>query len=141
MVKDIFGATKTKRNGPEPPSEYPVGYLFEILKDFVDDCKLVVKFFHNHHVPKAQLEKEQNAAGARTLVRPAVTRWGTIQVMAETVLGSERLLHGIVMTRDFLGEEVQLRRLNAPKSGISLCLMSLSRTSTRPSLSCAQLMP
>ena len=64
---------------------------------------MVVIFFHNHHVPKAQLEKEQNAAGARTLVRPAVTRWGTIQAMSETVLESERLLHGIVMTRDFIG--------------------------------------
>jgi hypothetical protein len=56
MVKDIFGATKTKKAGPDFfVADYPVGYPFEDLKDFVKDCKDVVKFFQNHHIVKAQL--------------------------------------------------------------------------------------
>ena len=118
MVKDIFGATKTKKAGPDSIADYPVGYPFEDLKDFVEDCKDVVKFFQNHHIVKAQLEKEQKAAGTCTLVCPALTRWGTIQAMAETLLGSEPQLHGIAMTRDFIvgtaaqkAERIKIRRI------------------------------
>jgi hAT family C-terminal dimerisation region len=68
----------------------------------VAGCKDVVKFFHNHHVPKAQLQDLQQAVGVRALVRAAPTRWGTIQAMCLSLLESERHLHAIVTARDFL---------------------------------------
>ena len=101
LVKDIFGATKTRKNGEDAPT-YPIGYPFEGMQSFVNDCREVVKYFHNHHVPKAQLEELQGTTGARVLIRPAPTRWGTIQHMCSTLLESERHLYSLVTERDFV---------------------------------------
>ena len=60
------------------------------------------KFFHNHHVVKAQLKEAQKVAGVRSLARVALTRWGTIHYMCKTILYSERALHVIVTARDFI---------------------------------------
>jgi hypothetical protein len=65
-------------------------------------CKDIIKFFHNHHIPKAQLQNLQNAVGTRALVRPAPHRWGTIQGVCLSLLESERHLHAIVTARDFV---------------------------------------
>ena len=54
LVKYIFGANKTKQRGIREVT-YPYGYPFEIMHDFVEDCKNVVKFFNDHHILKAQL--------------------------------------------------------------------------------------
>ena len=56
LVKDIFAAKKKDVSGGGP-AEYPAGYPFEDLLQFAIDCKDVVSFFHNHHVPKAKLKK------------------------------------------------------------------------------------
>ncbi|KAI2498263.1 transposase [Fragilaria crotonensis] len=101
FVKDIFGATKTKKMRDAEPS-YPVGYPFEDLLEFFSVCKDIVKLFHNSHALKAQLYIEQKKAGVRGLVRPAPTRWGTIKGCCETLLMSERVLHAIVTARDFI---------------------------------------
>ena len=100
LVKDVFAATKTKKNG-EQVATYPINYPFERMLVFIDECKEVVKFFHNHHIPKAQLQELQLTTGAPGLVRPAPTRWGTIQKMCATLLASERHLFAIVTARDF----------------------------------------
>ena len=73
LVKDIFAARKTKIPGNSEPS-YPIDYPFEDLLELVEDCKDVVKFFHNHHVVKAQLQEAQKVAGVRPLARAAPTR-------------------------------------------------------------------
>lgn len=52
FVKDVFGATKTKKRGDTKPT-YPDGYPFDDLHNFIEDCNDIVKFFHNHHAPKA----------------------------------------------------------------------------------------
>jgi hypothetical protein len=58
LVKDIFAATKTKRNADlNGPPQYPDGYPFEYLLNFAVDCKDIVKFFMNHHIVKAALSK------------------------------------------------------------------------------------
>jgi hAT family C-terminal dimerisation region len=93
--------TKTRKAGREVVS-YPDQYPFELELEFVVGCKDVVKFFHNHHIPKAQLQGLQQAVGARALVRAAPTRWGTIQAMCLSLLESERHLHAIVTARDFV---------------------------------------
>jgi hypothetical protein len=72
------------------------------MLEFIACCKDVVKYFHNHHVAKADLRDLQLSASARTLVRAAPTRWGTIQAMCQTLLESERHLHVIVTARDFV---------------------------------------
>ncbi|MEN9638152.1 MAG: hypothetical protein RLZZ262_20, partial [Bacteroidota bacterium] len=75
LVKDIFAATKTKRNGDiSGEAAYPNGYPFEYLLDFANDCKELVKFFYHHHVVKAALSEAQNAAGVTKLIRPTPTR-------------------------------------------------------------------
>eukprot|EP00171_Calliarthron_tuberculosum_P023803 IDg23803t1 len=98
--KRVWGDRDKKGGSSE--ATYPIGYPFELLHDFVEDCKDVVKFFHNHHVPKAQLRELQKSSGQRTLVRAAQTRWGTIQGMVASLLDSERLLYALVSARDFV---------------------------------------
>ncbi len=71
---------KTKKVG-QVEATYPDQYLFELMLEFITCCKDVVKYFHNHHVAKAHLRDLQLFAGARTLVRAALTCWGTIQAM------------------------------------------------------------
>lgn len=66
LVKDIFAATKTKKPGDIEPT-YPVGYPFEEMLNFIEDCKDIVKFFHNHHVPKAELCKMQKNSNCRNI--------------------------------------------------------------------------
>jgi hypothetical protein len=101
LVKDIFCATKTKKAGSTEPT-YPVDYPFEDMLMFINECKDIVKFFHNHHVAKAQLQEMQKTTGARALVRSCPTRWGTIQQTCKTLLASEQHLHAIVSARDFI---------------------------------------
>ena len=99
--KGIFGATKTKQRGIREAT-YPDGYPFEILHDFVEDCKNVVKLFHNHHILKAQLCDRQNFNGFPMPQRAVPTRWGTIQAMAKTLLASERHIYALVSGRNFI---------------------------------------
>ncbi|KAI2507919.1 transposase [Fragilaria crotonensis] len=101
IVKDIFGASKTKKRG-EAAATFPDGYPFEEMFDFVDGVKALVNFFIHHHQVKAQLMEAQQSAGVRALSRSAPTRWGTIQDMCQTVLDSERLIHAITAARDFV---------------------------------------
>ena len=101
IVKDIFGASKTKKQG-EAEATFPDGYPFEEMFEFVDDVKGLVNFFIHHHHVKAQLMEAQQSAGVRALSRSAPTRWGTIQDMCQTVLDSERLIHAITAARDFV---------------------------------------
>lgn len=101
LVKDIFAATKTKKPGALE-NTFPEGYPFESMLWFINDCKDVVKFFHNHHAVKAQLQEAQAAAGLRALAKAAPTRWGTIQAMCQSILDSERQLHTIVSARNFV---------------------------------------
>jgi hypothetical protein len=100
LVKDIFAATKTTRAGQQEPT-YPDGYPFEDLHNFVDACKEIVTFFHNHQIPKALLNELQLETKALMLVSPAPTRWGSIQAMFKSILVSVRLLRMLVMDDDF----------------------------------------
>jgi hypothetical protein len=59
----MFGVTKTKKRGDIEPT-YPDGYPFDDLYDFNEDFNDVVKFFHNHHSPKAQFSELQNTMSA-----------------------------------------------------------------------------
>jgi Protein of unknown function (DUF 659) len=101
FVKDVFAVTKTRKALREVAT-YPDQYPFELEMEFVVGCKDVVKFFHNHSIPKAQLQGLEHAVGARALVRAAPTRWGTIQAMCLSLLEFERHLHAIVTARDFV---------------------------------------
>ncbi len=101
FVKDVFATTKTKKAG-QVEATYPDQYPFELMLEFIACCKDVVKYFHNHHVAKAHLRDLQLSAGARTLVRATSSCWGTIQAMCQTLLESERHLHVIVTTCDFV---------------------------------------
>jgi Protein of unknown function (DUF 659) len=101
LVRDVFGATENKKVSQDLPT-YPEGYPFKTLQEFVQDCKTVVKFFHNHHVPKAQLRELQKTTKSRMLVRVAPTRWSTIQGMTQSLLDSDRHLHALVSARDLI---------------------------------------
>jgi hypothetical protein len=101
LVKDVFGATKTRKAGSNTPT-FPDGYKFEALQVFVDGCRDVVKFFRNHHAPKAQLQSLQTTTGACALARAGSTRWGSIQAMLQSLLDSERHLREAVTAGDFI---------------------------------------
>jgi hypothetical protein len=76
LVKDIFAPSKTLRNADQEgdAAAFPSGYPFEHLLNFAEDCKELVKYFHNHHVAKAGLARAQAEAGVVSLVKPAPTR-------------------------------------------------------------------
>ncbi|KAI2510962.1 transposase [Fragilaria crotonensis] len=100
LVKDIFAATKTKRNHIE--ARYPDLYPFEYLLTFTMECKKVVKFFHNHLAPKHQLKLALRKAGLKMLVQMAPTRWGSLINMTKTLLAAEEVLLQLVSSRDFV---------------------------------------
>ncbi|KAI2489091.1 transposase [Fragilaria crotonensis] len=100
LVKDVFDATKAKSN--RPVADYPEGYPFEPLLIFAADCKKVVKYFHNHHAPKAMLKKALHAAGHKMLVQVAATRWGSLIGMVRSLLAAEEVLYQLVTSRDFV---------------------------------------
>ncbi|CAB3977586.1 Hypothetical predicted protein [Paramuricea clavata] len=70
-TKSLFLEADVSGGGP---AEYPAGYPFEDLLHFAIDCKDVVSFFHNQHVPKAKLKKALAAAKLSGLVQPVPTR-------------------------------------------------------------------
>ena len=107
LVKDTFAATKTKRNRVGD-AQYPDLYPFENLLTFTSECRKVVRFFHNHHVPKHQLMVALRKAGLKQLVAMAPTRWGSLICMAKTLLAAEEVLLQLVSSRDFVtGTAVQ----------------------------------
>jgi hypothetical protein len=101
LVKDILAATKKQPAGGGP-AQYPVGYPFEDLLLFVIDCKEVVSFFHNHHIPRANLKKALKSEKLNGLVKPAPTRWGTMQACFKSLQAADAILNGLVLQRDFV---------------------------------------
>jgi len=100
LVKYFFAATKAKRGQTIP--DYPEGYPFEYLLNFVQDCKDVVSFFSYHLQEKAKLVKLQLAENRRQLVQPAATHWGSLFNCLRCMKESESILHRIVSARDFV---------------------------------------
>jgi Protein of unknown function (DUF 659) len=101
LVKDIFGAVKTKKAG-DNVATFPVGYPFEYLQDFVSTVKELVNFMRNHHAIKSKLNTLQQVNGGIALARACPTRWGSIKAMCESVLVNEPNLHAVVSEREFL---------------------------------------
>ena len=101
FVKDIFAATKTKKNG-DIEATYPIGYPFQEKLEFIVDYKDIVKLFHNHHDVKVQPQELQKTTNTQALVYIAPTCWGTIQQMCQSLLDSESHLHAISSARDFI---------------------------------------
>jgi hypothetical protein len=89
MVKDILYPPKRKKAN-EPVETFPIGSPFSDLFTFTDNCKEVVKFFHNHHAVKAKLKEAQQHAKVSMLVKPAPTRWGSRLKCFESLLKSEK---------------------------------------------------
>jgi hypothetical protein len=100
LVKDIFAATMAKRGRSE--ADYPEGYPFKPLLDFVEECKEVVKFFGQHHTVKAKLNDMQSQLKIRRLALPATTRWGSILAMLQSIQANGVPLHAVVREEDFI---------------------------------------
>ena len=114
LVKDIFAATKTK-HGNADERRFPLGYPFEHLLNFAEQCKDVVKYFKNHHGVKAQLNHEQNLFKLPKLCSPAPTRWGSILACFVSLLKSERVLLSIVHGRHWLSTGTAEQRAKRSK--------------------------
>ena len=97
LVKDIFAAKKHN-------DEYPPGYPFDDLLLFASSCKEIVKFFHNHYVPRADLRKALKAEKLGNLVQPAPTCWGTILGCFKSLRAADDVLNGLVSQRDFVNK-------------------------------------
>ena len=103
MVKDTFSATKIVHpRGSENPALYPDDYNFEDLLEFVLSSKEVVTSFHTHHVLNAKLKAALESAKLKALVTMALTWWGTIQGLLQSLLGTDNLLNSIVSDWDFV---------------------------------------
>ena len=100
LVKDVFAASKVKLG--RAVADYPDGYPFAPLLDFAADCKKIVKYFHNHHAPKAILKKAFLASRLKSLVMMAPTRWCSLNAMFKSLLEGEEVLYQVVSARDFV---------------------------------------
>jgi hypothetical protein len=100
LVKDIFCATKTKRG--QNVATYSDDYPFEYLLEFVEECKELVSFFHNHNFYQVLLAKSLEEKGLRMLQPPAPTRWGSFQAFLYSILKAKRVLHCTVSDRNFI---------------------------------------
>ncbi|KAH6573073.1 hypothetical protein BASA60_006241 [Batrachochytrium salamandrivorans] len=98
---DIIAATKTKQAG-NTETTYPIDYSFQEMLEFIVDFRDVTKMFHNHRVVKAWLQELKKTTNSRVLVRPAPTRWETIQQMCQRLLDSESHLDTISSARNFI---------------------------------------
>jgi Protein of unknown function (DUF 659) len=94
FVKDTFSATKKKRS--HHVADYLERYPFKYILDFIHECKNIATFFHNHQAPKAQLKVVLKAAKLKMLAQMAPICWGSIKVMAETMLAAKAILHQLV---------------------------------------------
>jgi hypothetical protein len=70
--------------------------------EFVLSCKEVVTFFHNCHVLKAKLKVALESAKLKALVTMALTQWGTIQGLLQSLLDADNVLNSIVSEQDFV---------------------------------------
>jgi hypothetical protein len=77
-------------------------YPFEDLLLFTINCKEVVSFFYNHHIPRAHLRKALKAEKLNNLVQPAPTRWGMILGCFLSLRAAVNILNGIVSQRNFV---------------------------------------
>jgi hypothetical protein len=68
----MIAASNSKENSKEV-AIYPTEYPFETMPLAINRCKDIVKFFHNHHVPKVLLQELQKTTGAQGLVCQALT--------------------------------------------------------------------
>ena len=84
------------------PASYPDEDHFEDLLEFVLSCKEVVSFFHNHHVLKAKLKFALESAKLKALATMALTQWGTIQGLLQSLLDADNVLNSIASERDFV---------------------------------------
>ena len=102
---DIFHPSKTKANNParnpDKVAMYPEGYPFEDLLHFAEECKNLVNFFKNHHVPKARLESLQIENGLRFLASPCMTRWGSLLRCIKSIYDSLYVVPTVVTERNF----------------------------------------
>ena len=105
FVKDIFSATKKKCG--RIVADYPEGYPFKYILDFVYECKNVATFFHNHQAPKAQLKVVLKAAKLKMLAQMEPTCWGSIKTMAETMRVAEAILHQLVTVQGFISGDAK----------------------------------
>lgn len=77
-LTDYNFLSKTMQSGSTEVT-YPEAYPFDKMLLFIKERKGIVKFFHSHHVAKAQLKEMRSATCARALFWPCPRRWVTIQ--------------------------------------------------------------
>jgi hypothetical protein len=90
VVRYSFVATTAKPG--RLVASYPEVYAFEHLLEFANKCKNIVKFFHNHHIPKAQLVMAWDTSKLRMLVPMAPTRWSSVTAIFMSILNAETAL-------------------------------------------------
>ena len=83
FVKDVFGATKTKKGKSEELPIWRSSWVYCFVQD-------IVNLFHINHSLKVQLNAEQMKSSVLGLVCPGPTRWGSIKGCCETLLMSEK---------------------------------------------------
>jgi Protein of unknown function (DUF 659) len=119
IVKDIYAATKTKKGGSNV-AKYPEGYPFEDILQFAEDCKEVLKFFHNHHAIKAKLNHLQQQSNLKALVSPAPTCWGFLEGCFQSILENEPHLYMIVSAQDFASSNAKQKEKHRATRMLSL---------------------
>ena len=101
LVKDTFSATK-KKECNHLVADYPEGYPFKCILDFVLECKNVAKLFHSHQAPKAQLKVMLKAAKLKMLAQMTPSCWNSIKAMADAMLAAKAILHQWVTMQGFI---------------------------------------
>ncbi|KAH9128342.1 hypothetical protein LEN26_009120 [Aphanomyces euteiches] len=104
LAKEIFTPIMTKQ-----ANDTDVTFLkdqqLEYLRDFIEKCTEVVKFFENHDDLKTRLEELQQSNDSSALVYGTSSRWRTIKNMVKSLLESQKYLLAIVDDEEFSQDE------------------------------------
>ena len=84
MVKDIFRTSESELT-------YSKECPFRELLKFADDCKGIVKLFHNHHAVEAKLAEQQKQESVPMLAKPVPIHWGSLQQCFQSLFKSEKI--------------------------------------------------
>jgi len=127
-VKDLLSPKMVTVEG-STEKQFPANYPFCDMYHATTGCKGVVKYFSNHHKPKAKLERLLSMMGKTKLVKPAATRWCSMRNCFANISDNIDVLRPVSLGDDFIDPSAsETARANAEQVREFLQTPDLART-------------